>query len=66
MTVPAMTDLKSAIKPGYDIDWSTPNFLDKDGQPVAGIYADVSNEDYHAIPAVSSSKLKKFAYSPAL
>ncbi|MGR6425771.1 PD-(D/E)XK nuclease-like domain-containing protein [Aeromonas veronii] len=66
MTVPAMTDLKSAIKPGYDIDWSTPNFLDKDGQPVAGIYADVSNEDYHAIPAVSSSKLKTFAYSPAL
>lgn len=65
MTVAAITDLKSAIKPGYEAEWGAPNFL-KDGQPVAGIYADVSNEDYHAIPAVSSSKLKKFAYSPAL
>lgn len=33
---------------------------------MAGIYADVENDDYHAIPALSSSKLKKFSNSPAL
>lgn len=59
-------DLRAAIKPGYDSEWGKPNFLDSHGQPVAGIYADVENEDYHAIPALSSSKLKKFSQSPAL
>ena len=48
-------DLRAAIKPGYDSEWGKPNFLDSHGQPVAGIYADVENEDYHAIPALSSS-----------
>ncbi len=62
----ARTLLQNAIKPGYDSEWNTPNFLDREGNPVPGIYADVDNDDYHAIPALSSSKLKKFAQSPAL
>ena len=59
MTV-AITNLKDLIQPGYDPEWGNPRFLDSEGQPVAGIYADVENDDYHAIPALSSSKLKKF------
>lgn len=65
MTV-AITNLKDLIQPGYDPEWGNPRFLDSEGQPVAGIYADVENDDYHAIPALSSSKLKKFSSSPAL
>ncbi len=53
------------IIPGYDPDWGNKNFLDAAGLPIAGIYADVDNDDYHAIPALSSSKLKVFLQSPA-
>lgn len=53
------------IIPGYDSEWGDKNFLDADGQPIAGIYSDVDNDDYHAIPALSSSKLKAFLQSPS-
>lgn len=49
----------------YD-DQGLPRFLNANGEPIAGIYLGVKNGDYHAIPACSSTKLKKFAKSPAL
>ncbi|MCE2571731.1 PD-(D/E)XK nuclease-like domain-containing protein [Motilimonas eburnea] len=57
-------DFPVAITPAFD-NMGRPNFLDANGQPVAGVFADVPNDDYHAIPAVSSSKLKTFAKTPA-
>lgn len=52
------------IIPGYDSEWGVKNFLDDKGCPIAGIYSDVENDDYHAIPAISSSMVKKFKQSP--
>ena len=63
MTVQA--NIPFAIQAGYN-EFSTPNYFDDQGNLIAGIYADVSNEDYHAIPALSSSGLKTFKHSPAL
>lgn len=39
----------------------TPNFLDENGELVEGIYFGVPNDVYHALPALSSSKIKDFA-----
>ena len=44
---------------------SKPTFLDDLGQMIEGIYLDMPNDVYHALPALSSSKLKKFIDSPA-
>ena len=63
MTAQANTSF--VIQAGYD-DLGCPNYMDNKGNLIAGIYADVANEDYHAIPALSSSGLKKFKSSPAL
>ncbi|WP_256385039.1 PD-(D/E)XK nuclease-like domain-containing protein [Photobacterium toruni] len=52
------------VKAGYD-DQGKPNFLDANGDLVAGIYTDIPNEVYHSLPAFSSSMIKKFLTSPA-
>ena len=44
-------DLRAAIGPAMTAN-GVSQLLDSHGQPVAGIYADVENEDYHAIPAL--------------
>ncbi|AZL83429.1 hypothetical protein EIJ81_00755 (plasmid) [Aliivibrio salmonicida] len=41
------------------------NFIDQNGQPIAGVYRNMSNADYHAIEAISSSILKEFAFDPS-
>ena len=49
------------IKDAYSLDENLllkPNWLDENGEPIAGIYADIPNDAYHAIPAISSSQLK--------
>jgi len=43
-----------------------PNYLDANGNIIEGIYLDLPNDIYHALPALSSSKLKDFIKSPAL
>ena len=47
----------SRIKPAYEN--GSPTFLDKDGDVVEGIYADVPNDVYHALPAYSSTLIKE-------
>ena len=42
-----------------------PTYLDAQGELIEGIYLDMPNDVYHALPALSSSKLKKFIDSPA-
>ncbi|MCI2285920.1 PD-(D/E)XK nuclease-like domain-containing protein [Colwellia sp. MSW7] len=42
-----------------------PTYLDDAGEIIEGIYLDMPNDVYHALPALSSSKLKKFIDSPA-
>ncbi|MBW8191328.1 PD-(D/E)XK nuclease-like domain-containing protein [Neiella marina] len=52
------------VGPAYDAD-GEPNFQDASGNLIEGIYTDLPNNVYHSLPAISSSKLKKFAESPA-
>lgn len=42
-----------------------PTFLDSNGELIPGIYLNMPNDIYHALPALSSSKLKTFVKSPA-
>ena len=49
----------------YDSE-GNPNYLDDQGELIAGIYLDMPNDVYHSLPALSSSKLKDFIKSPAL
>lgn len=49
----------------YDAN-GEPNYLDDNGDIIEGIYLDLPNDVYHALPALSSSKLKDFIKSPAL
>lgn len=41
-----------------------PNYLDKNGDLIEGIYLNMPNDLYHSLPALSSSGLKKFKESP--
>lgn len=50
--------------PAYDAN-GEPTYLNSDGQLIEGIYLDLPNDVYHALPALSSSGLKKFMSSPA-
>lgn len=52
------------VTAGYD-DQGKPNFLDANGDLIAGIYTDIPNEVYHSLAAFSSSMIKKFLTSPA-
>lgn len=56
--------LPFTITPAYARN-GQPNFQDAKGNLITGIYSDMPNEVYHALPAISSSKVKKFAKSPA-
>lgn len=52
------------VTPAYDSN-GKPNFIDASGCLVAGIYSGMENEVYHSLDAISSSKVKKYAKSPA-
>ncbi|MUJ20344.1 PD-(D/E)XK nuclease-like domain-containing protein [Aliivibrio fischeri] len=54
----------SKVIDAYDL-FGNKNFLDSNGQPIAGVYRNMSNSDYHAIEAISSSILKEFAFDPS-
>lgn len=43
----------------------SPNYLDKNGELIPGIYLNLPNTVYHSLDALSSSALKKFMESPA-
>lgn len=62
MTIQA--NIPFVIQSGYN-EFSGLNCFDEHGGLIAGIYSDISNDDYHSLPALSSSGLKKFANSPA-
>jgi hypothetical protein len=56
---------KERVKKGFN-KLGEPNYLTEDGTSlVEGIYTDIPNELYHALPALSSSALKTFSTSPA-
>lgn len=59
----ALSNWVDAAKPAYEN--SVPTYLDDSGELIEGIYLDMPNDVYHALPALSSSKLKKFIDSPA-
>jgi hypothetical protein len=46
-------------------DWSIPEDLASDEEPLTNIVYDISNEDYHAHPSISKSGLDAVAKSPA-
>lgn len=56
---------KDRALPAYDEN-GEPNYFDGNGELIEGIYLDLPNDIYHALPALSSSKLKDFIKSPAL
>lgn len=53
------------VKLAYQED-GTPLFFDDSNQLVNGFWLGIPNEAYHALDAISSSKLKAFAKSPQL
>lgn len=53
-------DWRSIIQEAYD-DNGSPTFMDANGELIAGIYVNMSNETYHSLPADSSSSLKTFS-----
>lgn len=56
--------LPFVITPAYAGN-GQPNFKDAKGNLIPGIYSGMENEVYHALPATSSSQIKKYAKSPA-
>lgn len=56
--------LPFTLKPAYDTN-GNPNYFDSTGALVEGIYLGIPNDVYHALPAISSSHIKKYAKSPA-
>lgn len=52
------------LKPAYDAN-GKPNFKNKKGELIPGVYSNLENEVYHSLDAISSSKIKKYAKSPA-
>ena len=52
----AYSNWQERALPAYD-DEGVENFLDEDGELIEGIYLDMPNDVYHALPALSSSKL---------
>jgi hypothetical protein len=60
----AFSDWQARAMPAYDQN-GQPTYLDDEGELIEGIYLDMPNEVYHSLPALSSSKLKKFMESPA-
>ncbi|MDO6488055.1 PD-(D/E)XK nuclease-like domain-containing protein [Colwellia sp. 6_MG-2023] len=58
-----LSNWRERAKPAYEN--GQPTYLDSQGELIEGIYLDMTNDVYHALPALSSSKLKKFIDSPA-
>lgn len=55
--------LMELAKPAYD-DSGLPNFLDKNGELIDGIYLDLPNKIYHSLKAYGSSHFKTYMTSP--
>lgn len=56
------TEWYKTIQPAYN-DLGEPNYLDKQGHLVEGIFDGIENDVYHELDAYSSSMIKEFAKS---
>lgn len=63
ISIDAVSNWVQRAKPAYEN--GEPTYLDAQGELTEGIYLEMPNDVYHALPALSSSKLKKFIDSPA-
>ncbi|MBE1301806.1 MAG: hypothetical protein GJ680_18125 [Alteromonadaceae bacterium] len=64
-STPIFSNWVERALPAYDSE-GKPRFFEDDGETlIEGIYLDMPNDVYHALPALSSSKLKTFLVSPA-
>lgn len=61
---PAFSQWFDRAVPAFD-EQGEANYLNAAGELVEGIYLDLPNDIYHALPALSSSAAKEFAKSPA-